>query len=462
MNQNEKLVVWIPLPPQASWRGEGIAQTIENIIEHISEHREVEFVVWHKHYEAVSSFAHEMNNVTVKAIGIRSHKLTNKESIVSLNSLEQDSVWELFKVKIPFISSIKNKIQNYISQAEYLITTLYYTYLQSVDKFVGKKCNIWIPSPIIPFIGMLKGRIIVSFWDPFVFEYNSDFGLTSKYLFKKTTKYLNCSNVIITQSDSNKDYLTKVFGIEQNKINVVYNGSPDYSKYISDFKGKDIFDIWSRRDFSGISIEQAKEKAIVYQLNYSVLWRLLMKTRSEKRNIVLISTQCRPYKGFHLLLKLLSEMSTREDVYEYIFTCKVPKELKIQYPNIYERIHEITRLENRLHASLYHLSDIILHPSHVEGGLGAYPQFEAASLGKPSLINVGRHVYEMESSGYNISLIASNFSNFDETISRINSLIYNEGDVNANVKEVIKNKTSWDEAAKNYEDIFFEVNENAR
>ncbi len=31
MTEKKKLVVWVPLPPNSSWRGEGIAQTIENI-----------------------------------------------------------------------------------------------------------------------------------------------------------------------------------------------------------------------------------------------------------------------------------------------------------------------------------------------------------------------------------------------------------------------------------------------
>ncbi|HGH8112544.1 TPA: glycosyltransferase family 1 protein, partial [Vibrio cholerae] len=116
--------------------------------------------------------------------------------------------------------------------------------------------------------------------------------------------------------------------------------------------------------------------------------------------------------------------------------------------------------DNYLHASLYLMSDIVLHPSNVEGGLGAYPQYEASSVGKPSLINTGRHVNEMAEEGFDVDLLSSNFVNTKETVDKIEKLINSEEYMRQNIDAINRLKISWKESASNYENVFF-GNENA-
>ncbi|OWO77760.1 hypothetical protein B2J68_01345, partial [Vibrio cholerae] len=55
--------------------------------------------------------------------------------------------------------------------------------------------------------------------------------MTAEYFVKKLSKHFSNASAIITQSRANKDYLETVMGIESSKINVIYNGSPDYSEF---------------------------------------------------------------------------------------------------------------------------------------------------------------------------------------------------------------------------------------
>ncbi|HAS3667372.1 TPA: glycosyltransferase family 4 protein, partial [Vibrio cholerae] len=423
MTEKKKLVVWVPLPPNSSWRGEGIAQTIENIVRNISPERKIEIVVSSKHAEMLVGLEKSNPNISVLTLGFRGKSTKKTIGYVSLNEVEKDSLWDLVIAKLPIIPAIFRKVGMYVSQLEYLLSLYIYSHLQRRGRFSSNNCRVWLPTPIIPYTHLLGGEKFVSFWDPFVFEYNKEFPLTAEYFVKKLSKHFSNASAIITQSRANKDYLETVMGIESSKINVIYNGSPDYSEFKKQQSNLSFSEVWSKSEFSGASKKAAFEALVNHQLNFSVLWRLLTKNKVSNRKIVLISTQNRPYKGFDQLFVLINELCLRRDNYDFIFTCNVPTKLKERYPSLYERIHEVTRVDNYLHASLYLMSDIVLHPSNVEGGLGAYPQYEASSVGKPSLINTGRHVNEMAEEGFDVDLLSSNFVNTKETVDKIEKLI---------------------------------------
>lgn len=107
-------------------------------------------------------------------------------------------------------------------------------------------------------------------------------------------------------------------GIESSKINVIYNGSPDYSEFKKQQSNLSFSEVWSKSEFSGASKKAAFEALVNHQLNFSVLWRLLTKNKVSNRKIVLISTQNRPYKGFDQLFVLINELCLRRDNYDFI------------------------------------------------------------------------------------------------------------------------------------------------
>ena len=453
MNELKNIVIWIPLPPDASWKGEGIAQTIENIIKNISKEKRIELVIWRTHIDVLSEEIKNRDNITLKPIGFSKHKSIKFCS--ESDSISSETIFGLLMAKVPLVRKIINKIKNRLSQLEYITLVYLFSYFQRIGKFSDNKANIWLPTPIIPFSKILKGTKIISFWDPFVFEYKSDYGETAKYLMRKIEAHIKDADVIVTQSDSNREYLQNVMSVKKKDIFVIHNGSPDYSNFIERFNSVDCETIWRVSSFTAKNKSEAENKYIVHQLNFSVLWRLLLKNKYSNRKIILVSTQNRPYKGFSLLLDFFNRLTSENDSYEYIFTCNVPIKLKSKYPILFERIHEITRLSNELHASLYYLSDLVLHPSNVEGGLGSYPQYEAASMNKPSIMNIGRHVFEMEKTGVNTELLSVNFSDFNRTKEKIDLLLNNADEIEKNIQEVNRVRVSWTEVAKNYEKVFF-------
>lgn len=65
------------LPPNSSWRGEGIAQTIENIVRNISPERKIEIVVSSKHAEMLVGLEKSNPNISVLTLGFGVSLLKN-------------------------------------------------------------------------------------------------------------------------------------------------------------------------------------------------------------------------------------------------------------------------------------------------------------------------------------------------------------------------------------------------
>lgn len=106
MTEKKKLVVWVPLPPNSSWRGEGIAQTIENIVRNISPERKIEIVVSSKHAEMLVGLEKSNPNISVLTLGFRGKSTKKTIGYVSLNEVEKDSLWDLVIAKLPIIPAI--------------------------------------------------------------------------------------------------------------------------------------------------------------------------------------------------------------------------------------------------------------------------------------------------------------------------------------------------------------------
>jgi len=92
-----------------------------------------------------------------------------------------------------------------------------------------------------------------------------------------------------------------------------------------------------------------------------------------------------------------------------------------------DNIFEIIRVSNKQHAMLYQISDLVIHPSFVEGGLRTYPQYEAASLNVPCLSQIGRHTKELNAL-YNNKLenVFCDFTNIKIALEKINILLNDE------------------------------------
>ncbi len=127
MTEKKKLVVWVPLPPNSSWRGEGIAQTIENIVRNISPERKIEIVVSSKHAEMLVGLEKSNPNISVLTLGFRGKSTKKTIGYVSLNEVEKDSLWDLVIAKLPIIQRFSERLG-----CMYPNLNIYYLYISTL------------------------------------------------------------------------------------------------------------------------------------------------------------------------------------------------------------------------------------------------------------------------------------------------------------------------------------------
>lgn len=449
--------MWVPLRPGSSWRGEGIAQTIENILLHASRGAKFCLVVSAEHAVELRKIFKDYENIRIKSIGFDRDNNNGYKSV----SLEKTS-------KATLIDFVWNKLPkpNFgrFENIFYILSLYSYYFLQRNGLFL-RGCDLfWFPTPVIPGTHLLKGRKICSFWDPFVFEYR-DFSGISLVLLKKFIRHFKDANKVITQSEANKNYLVDVLGIDDGKIKVINNGSPSYEKFFEELEkigrhnSNGLLRLWSPNVFHGRNIKDAEQKLFKDAINKSILWRLFYKNSKKKSRVIMISTQLRPYKGFGVLLELMNNLVSHEndERFNFVLTSEIPKEQKDKYPLLYERLHEITRVPASQHAMLYYIADLVLHPSYAEGGLGVYPQFEAASVGTPSLVNIGRHVLEQEKFCKNIDSTSADFSEIEATAAKVRLLMNSQIEREKNLEETKSISVRWVDASAEYVELLRKV-----
>ena len=456
-----KVLVWIPLPPGAAWRGEGIAQTIENILTNSPEDIHYTLVVGAHNHAAVNEAVGKLPHVSVKALGLLPPRL---------KTYDVESIFDQTGARLA-LAVLLAPFSRLLRFAERVWNFFYYrillglcTFLQRAGLLFRAHAVRWIPSFTIPFTGFLRGTKAVSYWDSFVFEYRK-FGKAAPILLKKLIAVCRDASLIITQSQANKRYLNTVLGVDEARVRVITSGSPDYTALLEDIYHKKnapvapqtVFENWPDKSLIASTQRQALQGFIDDKINKSILFRLVAKLRPTSK-VILISTQFRVHKGFEVLFEILDYcIELAQDRYDlqFIFTSEPPAALKHKYAWSIELVHEITRVSNRQHASLYALSDLILHPSFVEGGLGTYPQFEAASANKPTLNNKGRHTLEQEVAyGSQLASTTGNFTRTKATAKRILTLLDDPEAQTQNILATRSANKSWQDAGEEYAAAF--------
>lgn len=453
-----KVLVWIPLRPGASWRGEGIAQTVENILIHTNGSVEYTIVCSQSNVSQLTSCLRESGKDL-------SHIKVSSMSLFQKSDKSDKSTEKWLTAHVRHTSMIGGyfgrKYRNLVSKFSMSLSLwggqlFFHALLQRLAlKYRGFDA-IWFPTPLVPFISFLRGRKVTCFWDPFVMEYTRFSNATT--VCKLIYSALSQTDRVITQSNSNARYLVDVMGLAREKIAVVYNGSPDYGSYVS------TANVASPRHLISYLKQENPRKKVTDFINYSVFNRLLGKL-TEQTRVILISTQARLYKGFDELFEILNFLvKNHSDQYDFQFIItagEIPETLYQKYYWSNEKIHNIARVNPVFHAHLYRFSHLLLHPSYVEGGLGSYPQYEAASVGCPSLNNDGRHMRELAAYfGEDLSEIVSDFFKVEETAQRVMTILSDSEKQKNNIALTNRLRFEWAESANFYDQIFLEVSNN--
>jgi len=465
MSEVAKVLVWLPLPPQAKWRGEGIAQTLEQILLNLPLDIKVCLVVSGHHFYTVRDVFKECPNIVVRTTDILAWILPKRtRKWVTFDEISASNFGTSARGRImvgPLLEPAR-RFFNRLSQ----VFPLYLIFLQRWGMVFRGYSTLWFPTATLPFLGLLRGRKIFSFWDPFVFEYN-EFDDIQARLIKRFLVIFSSADLVITQSRVNRTYLTSVFSIPLDRIKVVNNGAPDYSRLWADFQRKlpagtnlrerdNMITYWPPFEIVADNPLDAFDQYAAGKINHSKLFRLAFSLNS-KSKIIFVSTQYRPYKGFATLLQLFDKLIAESPDLDlrFVFTTSIPKLLINRFSWCTERVYEISRVSDIQHAYLYAISDLVLHPSLVEGGLGTYPQFEAASLNVPSLNNFGRHVSELaDSTESSLDVTIADFSAIPETVKKIRGLLLDPQLVESNVAATRNARLEWKDAARRYAEVF--------
>lgn len=455
---DRRLLVYIPLPPHAHWRGEGIAQTIENILLNLPSEQKITVLTSSETAATIASVFAQRSNIEVISWFGRPAVAGRTTPTKAKNPLNDADTGIVGRVT----SRLARKATS-IALAGRYIWAKFLTDLMLRRRMIAKNCSaIWVPQLAFD-VGPIPGlKKIASFWDPFVFEY-SDFG-NRKSLLKMFAKRISTADAIITQSKYNKSYLRDVLGLSEESIFVINNGSPDYSKLDwhdrSTSSSKAHLDLQTLTNkwpesWSTLSDKKAASAFIDDRLNHSVLFRL-KNDSTEKTKAIFVSTQYRPYKGFETLFQIYDTLVRNDDGadYRFLFTGEVPKRIKDRYSWSTNRIYELSRLSTIQHMCIYRISSLVLHPSLVEGGVGVYPTFEAASVGIPSLMNSGRHTSELIDQFTEATELVTDFARIDQTITAIKDLLGSKEKAQRNVELANKARIEWSDAAKLYATIF--------
>lgn len=465
MSSSKNVLIWLPLPPHAGWRGEGIAQTIENILTNFSDRIQIQLLVSNSHYADVKAAFSDRPNVVVHALTLRGLFFD-----VKTGGRRKRVAGEVDALLFAKAALVKNgRLLRMIKTASTLAANIkygfslaLYTWLQQHGLIFRGVDMVWSPTPAIAFSDKLTGERIVSFWDPFVFEYR-EFEAVAPYLLIKFLKLFKGAKLVFTQSDANRSFLTRVMKLNDSQVAVINNGAPDYSAFVSQeikseriqYDGalpvqfrRDILDLWL-----GSSLSNPDGKILESFVNEAILYRLSMRVR-EHSKILMVSTQSRPYKGMDTMLALFDGLLKAHPEHDFLFilTCSVPERLRQKYGWFVDRVFEVTRVPNRLHAHLYVMSDLVLHPSFAEGGLGAYPQYEAASLGVPAVINHGRHADELVNQFPQLGQLVSDFGNVEHTVGLIEEILSNANLRTGNIAATQSSRLSWSDVAQRYEE----------
>ena len=474
MKNDKTVLVYLPMPKGSSWRGEGIAQVVEKIIENTSD---VNWTIMSNAeiLQQASDALSSVENVNYLNFETRS-QLVPSQKVKQYIEISFKDVQEHNRLVNQYILNLKifRVIKKFMARLKWLVGNTFYSFIYS-KSFYEKFDYVWVPSPVVPISSNIpKNKLLISFWDPFVFEYSAFDEFTKKYFYFRFSKSLNDCNKIITQSNMNFDYLTNVLNVDRSKIAVCPLATGDMTNFVNEAwdnarETNQLVKYWPNKTYqrfvklgsvpkTQLSNVAFKTRSLVLEeyakelTNKSELWRL-EKRLGPNAKIFVISTQSRPHKGIHNIFQIIDKLVKLNPDYYFIFTGNVHVYLK-KFPQLNENIIQVSRVSNEQLAFLYKIADIAIHPSFVEGGLGTGPQFEASSVGTPCIVNYGRHIKEAERYfATSLNEIHSNFLDIEETIHKIGDVLNNEKTAKENVKKLMQNKISWASVGKSFSQI---------
>lgn len=316
----------------------------------------------------------------------------------------------------------------------------------------------WAINPTIFGLEFLPKPVVVNFWDfasgEFGFLWPVD---TVDTLQRRILAATSTATHLITQSRHNYTLkLAPCFGVERDRVSVVYLAHPDhYAKFIDTYDRSRVRSKQSRSEADQIIKTYLNKKLASLSSGHLAARGIDLAKLSEfdfaTQPYVLISTQNRPYKNLIFAVRAFLKMVAEKSI-DAKLILTAPFDLSdeddelanlIRSHNAYDRVYSIPRVPEDVHAALYHCASATVHPSLTEGGVCAYPFLEGMVMGCPGLM--GRADYTLEGAKLHpeANEVLFDVSDDRELIEKLATLLENSDEGYRAQKAIFEQHSRW-------------------
>lgn len=325
----------------------------------------------------------------------------------------------------------------------------------------------WVPYPIALGSTALEGPRVVHVYDLAYADFPKGQDLGSVAMSKVDIAVnVRAATEIITHSAHVRDRVAvPLFDIPREKITVLPHASPDLRPFVTH---SDSAQLWSRVEMA----ERIRAYCTSKRMNWPTVDDFIEEIVAprlgtfpfETAPYVLLSTQNRSYKNVLQVAKAIRVLNHQRGYRVHLaltgqFKPSDKTDALARYAinnHLMEYLLPLPRVPDDVLAALYGCAAVAIHPSLYEGGVGAFPFYEALSVDCPALVSVNDSMREalVAEPGYSVCLF--NPYNTTDLVNRIEVILKDREAAVALQRPVharVSNKT-WSDLLDEYTAVF--------
>jgi glycosyltransferase involved in cell wall biosynthesis len=325
----------------------------------------------------------------------------------------------------------------------------------------------WVPYPIALGSTALEGPRVVHVYDLAYADFPKGQDLGSVATSKVDIAVnVRAATEIITHSEHVRDRVAvPLFDIPREKISVLPHASPDLRPFVTH---SDSGQLWSRAEMADRIRAYCTSKRMnwptVDDFIEEIVAPRLGSFPFDNAPYILLSTQNRSYKNVLQVAKAIRVLNHQRGYRVHLaltgqFKPSDKTDALARYAinnHLMEYLLPLPRVPDDVLAALYGCAAVAIHPSLYEGGVGAFPFYEALSVDCPALVSVNDSMREalLTEPGYSVCLF--NPYNTTDLVNRIEVILKDREAAVALQRPVhsrVSNKT-WSDLLDEYTPVF--------
>lgn len=292
----------------------------------------------------------------------------------------------------------------------------------------------WVPYPIALGSTALRGPQVIHVYDLAYADFPKGQDLGSVAISKiDISVSVRSASQIITHSEHVRDRVAvPLFDIPKEKITVLPHASPNLRPFVTHSASGQL---WSKREMA----EKIRAYCASRRMNWptvddfieEIVAPRLATFAFETTPYVLLSTQNRSYKNVLQVAKAIRVLNHQRGYRVHLaltgqFKPSDKTDALARYAinnHLMEYLLPLPRVPDDVLAALYGCASVAIHPSLYEGGVGAFPFYEALSVDCPALVSVNDSMREalLAEPGYSVCLF--NPHNTTDLVNRIEATL---------------------------------------